>query len=112
MVGVIDAHLKETGTGWLVGDKCTYADLSFIPWDMMLGFLMGDEAPAILEAHPHFKKWHGKRDQQSCVARVSPCLLSRKMSYCGFLTCFTDTMMARPAVAKVVHDKHKATSNK
>lgn len=56
MVGVLDSHLKTNGTGWLVGDKCTYADLAFVPWDMLLGFLMGDEK--IFEANPHFKQWH------------------------------------------------------
>jgi glutathione S-transferase len=32
VLGVIDAHLKKTGTEYLVGDKCTYADLAFVPW--------------------------------------------------------------------------------
>ncbi|KAF2219590.1 glutathione S-transferase [Elsinoe ampelina] len=32
VVGVIDMHLKSTGSEYLVGNKYTYADLSFIPW--------------------------------------------------------------------------------
>jgi len=31
VLGVIDAHLKKTGSEYLVGDKCTYADLMFMP---------------------------------------------------------------------------------
>lgn len=58
VVGVLDTHLKQNGTGWLVGDKCTFADLSFVPWDMMLPFLMGDEGQQIMDSNPNFKKWH------------------------------------------------------
>jgi len=64
-VGVLDKHLKDNGTGWLVGDKCTYADLSFVPWDMMLTFLMGEEAVRLKERYPDFTNWHGKSGIQS-----------------------------------------------
>lgn len=32
MTGVIETGLERNGTGWLVGSKCTYADLSFVTW--------------------------------------------------------------------------------
>jgi len=32
VVGVLEMALEANGTGWLVGDKLTYADLSFITW--------------------------------------------------------------------------------
>ncbi|KAF5020207.1 hypothetical protein F66182_7772 [Fusarium sp. NRRL 66182] len=32
VVGVLDAHLKKQGTGYLVGNRITYADLMFITW--------------------------------------------------------------------------------
>ena len=31
---VLDDILAKNGTGWLVGDKCTYADLSFYLWGL------------------------------------------------------------------------------
>ncbi|GAB1191739.1 hypothetical protein APSETT444_000921 [Aspergillus pseudonomiae] len=31
---VLDGILAKNGTGWLVGDKCTYADLSFYLWGL------------------------------------------------------------------------------
>ena len=71
VIGVINSHLQETGTSWLVGDKCTYADLSFIPWDMMLGFLMGDEAQPILEQNPHFKQWHERLMARPAVQKIA-----------------------------------------
>lgn len=36
VLGVINSHLKETGRPYLVGDKCTYADLAFVPWHWLL----------------------------------------------------------------------------
>ncbi|GAB7339910.1 hypothetical protein MBLNU457_6436t1 [Dothideomycetes sp. NU457] len=32
VLGVIELGLERNGTGWLVGDKLTYADLSFLTW--------------------------------------------------------------------------------
>jgi glutathione S-transferase len=29
---VLDTALERSGTGWLVGGKMTYADLSFVTW--------------------------------------------------------------------------------
>ncbi|KAH9844885.1 glutathione S-transferase [Teratosphaeria destructans] len=31
---VLNGILEKNGTGWLVGDKCTYADLSFYLWGL------------------------------------------------------------------------------
>jgi glutathione S-transferase len=33
VIGVLKEVLARNGsTGWLIGDKCTYADLSFVTW--------------------------------------------------------------------------------
>lgn len=32
VLGVLDTALRRNNTGWLVGEKCTYADLSFVTW--------------------------------------------------------------------------------
>lgn len=42
MTGVVDAHLKKSGGEWLVGEKCTYADLAFVPWYWLCPAIMGD----------------------------------------------------------------------
>ena len=31
--GVLDGVLAKSPSGWLVGGKCTAADISFIPWN-------------------------------------------------------------------------------
>lgn len=42
MTGVIDAHLQKEKSEWLVGDKCTYADLAFVPWYWLCPAIMGE----------------------------------------------------------------------
>ena len=42
VTGVVDAHLKKSGGEWLVGEKCTYADLAFVPWYWLCPAIMGD----------------------------------------------------------------------
>lgn len=32
VVGVLNEALEREATGWLVGGKCTYADLAFVTW--------------------------------------------------------------------------------
>lgn len=58
IVGVLDKHLS--GRHWLVGDKCSFADLSFIGWNVNIAFFMG-KRPAgewDIAQFPAFKKWH------------------------------------------------------
>ncbi|KAI4180294.1 MAG: hypothetical protein LQ346_007031 [Caloplaca aetnensis] len=40
VVGVLDGALGRSKSGWLVGDKCTYVDLSFFTWDDQIGPIM------------------------------------------------------------------------
>ena len=70
VVGVVDRHLREHGTGWLVGGKCTYADLVWVPWDMLMPFLLSD-GQKVLDEHPHFKKWHEAMMARPAVAKMA-----------------------------------------
>ena len=56
---VIDNHLEKTGTLYLTGDKCTYADLAFLPWiNMMETMVLGKENNDKLNNDlPHYKEW-------------------------------------------------------
>ncbi|KAH7324667.1 glutathione S-transferase, partial [Stachybotrys elegans] len=74
IVAVIDSHLRKRAAEadaehgrdlWLVGDKCTFADLSFVLWDVLLmTSLFPGEDIGIGETFPYFYKWH-----ESLVAR-------------------------------------------
>ncbi|MCJ1437845.1 glutathione S- transferase, nitrogen catabolite repression regulator [Xylographa pallens] len=70
---VLDACLE--GKEYLVGGKCSYADLSFLPWYTMMGFLdPTGELQKNLDANANWKAW-------------------------------MDRLMARPAVKKTFEEK-------
>ncbi|KAJ5266834.1 glutathione S-transferase [Penicillium angulare] len=65
IAGVLDSVLSQRD--WLVGDKCTYADLVFVTWNMQITFVMGSRTGEHAwnpEDFPHFTRW-----QNAMVAR-------------------------------------------
>ncbi len=71
---MIDAHLKKTGSQYLVGDKCTYADLAFMPWHWLL-----TQAPNVMgegfvkefeEKYPIAWKWNQKLNERPSVKKA------------------------------------------
>lgn len=54
------------GREYLVGDKCTYADISFVSWDYRLQTVVqGELDPSELEKkYPNYMRWH-----KACIAR-------------------------------------------
>ncbi|KAF5004316.1 hypothetical protein F66182_16050 [Fusarium sp. NRRL 66182] len=57
ILGVLDTALE--GKSWLVGDKCTFADLAFVPWntrlDSVLATLPGEDP---LDSFPNVRLSH------------------------------------------------------
>lgn len=43
VLGVVELHLESSGHQHLVGNKASYADLMWVPWNDLLFFLMGPE---------------------------------------------------------------------
>ncbi|KAI9786523.1 MAG: glutathione S- transferase, nitrogen catabolite repression regulator [Peltula sp. TS41687] len=68
VLGVIDAHLKKHGTPYLVGDKCTFADLAWVTWDALLGWLVPDLDTA--KEFPAFHDWNERLQQRPAVKKV------------------------------------------
>ncbi|KAJ5701645.1 glutathione S-transferase [Penicillium malachiteum] len=67
IVGVLDNGLSKQE--WLVGDKCTYADLAFVMWSMQIPFFMASRTGEHAwkpEEVPHFTRW-----QNTMMARPS-----------------------------------------
>jgi glutathione S-transferase len=80
VVGVLEEGLVRNGnTGWLVGDKCTYADLSFVTWaGVGEGLLveLGRADKAKLESdYPLYSAWMGamreREKVEECAARIA-----------------------------------------
>jgi len=54
---------------WLVGSKCTYADLSFIPWQKIVAHLLSkDEYDE--DKYPHVKDWMDRMCARESVKTV------------------------------------------
>ncbi|KAI1442634.1 glutathione S-transferase [Annulohypoxylon stygium] len=67
VAGVLDGVLAKST--WLVGDKCTYADLTFTMWNAQVAFFMGGRTGEYAwnpDAFPHFTRW-----QNACLGRDS-----------------------------------------
>jgi len=55
---VRDDYLRDGGREWLVGGKCTYADIAFIPWDNGLSQFIFSEGEVDWEKEfPDFSAW-------------------------------------------------------
>lgn len=74
MIGVIDSHLKKTGSEYLVGDKCTYADLAFVPWHWLIlarPHIMGEEfAAEWKEKYPLAWAWNERLNARPAVTKA------------------------------------------
>lgn len=79
ILGVLELQLsggvKKTGEReWLVGNKCSYADLVFVPWNNMLGFIhSGAPEGTSLDFEKEFPKtyaWHQRMVARPAVAKA------------------------------------------
>lgn len=59
LYGVLDKHLQEAGTDYIVGDKCTIADIAIWPWITLARWALGGDPPPAqpLDAFPALKDW-------------------------------------------------------
>jgi len=66
--GVIDSHLNKKGTEYLVGGKCSYADLMFVPYARALGIII---APHIdTTVHTKYTEWIERLYSRPAVEKV------------------------------------------
>lgn len=73
ITSVIDTALQRNGTGYLVGNKPTYADLAFIPWYHLLPFILkGDEKKiqGLKEKYPRYAEWMAGLTRREKVKKV------------------------------------------
>lgn len=69
VTGVIDEALSRNETGWLVGDKCTYADLSFITWAIVGEGLLNELGKGdALSKFTHYGTWISSLKKREKVA--------------------------------------------
>ena len=67
---VLDDELGEKG-GWLVGGKCSAADLCFVPFHSRMDFIMAAERPHDMsEQYPNVDAWYKQMVQRAPVKKV------------------------------------------
>ena len=70
---VLEGYLAQQEKGndgpWLVGGKCSYADLSFIQWQRVIGMILGKE-DYDLDKYPQVKGWLERMTTRKAVKTV------------------------------------------
>ncbi|KAI9731144.1 MAG: glutathione S- transferase, nitrogen catabolite repression regulator [Cirrosporium novae-zelandiae] len=70
VVAVLDGILKDKE--WLVGDKCTYADLAFIPWNQIIPLIFTEETEVfdIKAEYPAYHAWMERMFARPAVKKI------------------------------------------
>ena len=68
MTKVLDGVLSKQE--YLVGGKCSFADLSFVPWYVMVPFIDKEGKLALEEECPSYAAWMGKLLARPAVKKV------------------------------------------
>jgi glutathione S-transferase len=60
VIGVLEGVLaaKPADQQWLVGDKMTFADMAFVPWNFRLSEVLTQTWDEVWEGAPHVRAWH------------------------------------------------------
>lgn len=74
---------EEHGTGnngpWLVGDKVTYADISFVPWQRVAKFFKEDGYN--MEEYPHVQEWFDKLASRPPIKKVIDAVIAKEQRH-------------------------------
>ena len=65
---VLDDELADIE--WLVGGKCSAADLSYVPFHSRLDFIMRDAAPDVEKDFPTVDAWYKRMLERDAVRKV------------------------------------------
>ena len=55
---------------WLVGDECSAADLSFVPFHSRIDFIMREDAPDVETEYPNVHNWYKRMTEREKVKKV------------------------------------------
>jgi len=69
VMGVLNSALE--GKSYLVGDKCTYADLSFLSWTWMQSFILQDDKVDTEKEYPNYHAWIERLMARPAVKKVA-----------------------------------------
>lgn len=66
---ILDDELAG-GKEWLVGGKCSAADLSYVPFHSKLDFIMREAAPDVEKDFPNVDAWYKRMLRRDAVRKV------------------------------------------
>lgn len=68
VLGVLNNILE--GKEYLVGNKCTIADLAFVTWDMLVPWILADKEVNIEKEYPAYFAWNQRLMQRPAVQKI------------------------------------------
>jgi len=70
VIGVLNVALE--GKQYLVGDKISYADISFIPYNLLVPGFFGDEFASLDldNKYPNYTAWHNRIVERPAISKV------------------------------------------
>ncbi|KZF23494.1 glutathione S-transferase Ure2-like protein [Xylona heveae TC161] len=68
VLGVLDHALE--GKQYLVGEKCTYADISFVSWNSLLPWLLTGVEVDIAKKFPNYHAWNERVTNRPAVQKT------------------------------------------
>lgn len=75
---MLNSHLKDRS--WLVGDKCTYADLAFVMWNLQVSYIMKDaKDPFDASDYPHYERWMDAMLARSSLKHVLGVMMDKEV---------------------------------
>jgi glutathione S-transferase len=73
---VLNSALEKNNTGWLVGNKLTYADISFITWASVGKGLLRqlNKESGLEEKYPKYIAWIKAMESRDTIKKIQDCM--------------------------------------
>lgn len=83
ILGVLELGLEHNGTGWLVGRKMTYADLSFVTWARTGEGLLQQlgKSEGLAERFPKYHAWMAAMMGRPAIAKAMQCIAEARKAH-------------------------------
>ncbi|GAB7332119.1 hypothetical protein MBLNU13_g03999t1 [Cladosporium sp. NU13] len=83
VIGVLELGLEANGTGWLVGDKCTFADLSFVTWNLVGEGLLAElgKSGGLKRKYARYAAWMKRLEERDDVGRIKQRMLQGRVEH-------------------------------
>lgn len=83
VLGVLDVALSRNKTGWLVGDRCTYADISFVTWAATSEGLLRElqKDAGLAEKYPYYSAWFATLKERPAIAKALQEIMAQRKAH-------------------------------